>query len=140
VDYVKLGRRGPVVSRFCLGLLPLSRLQSSLPRVEAAALLETALEAGVTFFDTAELYDTYPLVRDVLGPPAVVATKAYAYTYAGMRESPSTSSSCTSRSRASPWPVTPRPSAAWSRRARPGSWAPWAYRPTPRRWWPRPRR
>jgi len=87
MDYVRLGRRGPVVSRFCLGLLPLSRLQSSLPRAEAAALLQTALEAGVTFFDTAELYDTYPLVREVLGPPAVVATKAYAYTYEGMRGS-----------------------------------------------------
>lgn len=84
---VRLGERGPWVSRFCLGLLPLSPLQSNLPRAEAATLLEAALEAGVTFFDTAELYRTYPLVRDVLRPPAVVATKAYAYTYAGMRES-----------------------------------------------------
>lgn len=87
VEAVKLGRRGPVVSRFCLGLLPLSRLQSNLPRGEAVRLVEEALEAGVTFFDTAELYETYWLVRQALGPPAVVATKAYAYTYGGMRDS-----------------------------------------------------
>lgn len=68
-------------------MLPLSPLQSNLPRAEAVRLLEGALEAGVTFFDTAELYRTYPLVRDVLRPPAVVATKAYAYTYQGMKES-----------------------------------------------------
>jgi len=84
---VRLGRRGPVVSRFCLGLLPLGPLQADLPRGEAVRLLEEALAAGVTFFDTAETYRTYPLVRDVLRPPAVVATKAYAYTYEGMRES-----------------------------------------------------
>ncbi len=68
-------------------MLPLSPLQSNLPRAQAVRLLEDALEAGVTFFDTAELYQTYPLVRDVLRPPAVVATKAYAYTYEGMRDS-----------------------------------------------------
>lgn len=84
---MKLGRTGPVVSRFCLGMLSLSPLQSNLPRAQAVRLLEDALEAGVTFFDTAELYQTYPLVRDVLRPPAVVATKAYAYTYEGMQDS-----------------------------------------------------
>ncbi len=87
VAAVRLGARGPVVSRFCFGLLPLSPLQSDLPREPATRLLEDALAAGVTFFDTAELYRTYPLVRDVLRPPTVVATKAYAYTYDGMRES-----------------------------------------------------
>lgn len=87
MNRVRLGRRGPRVSRFCLGLLPLSRLQSDLPPPEAAGLLESALAAGVTFFDTAEIYDTYRLVRDVLPPSAVLATKAYAYTYDGMRES-----------------------------------------------------
>lgn len=84
---VRLGLRGPLVSRFCFGMLALSPLQSDLPRGQATLLLEDALEAGVSFFDTAELYRTYPLVRDVLRPPAVVATKAYAYTYDGMRES-----------------------------------------------------
>jgi len=87
VEMIRLGSRGPEVSRFCLGLLPLSPLQSNLPWRRAVSLLEDALAAGVTFFDTAELYRTYPLVRDVLRPPAVVATKAYAYTYAGMKES-----------------------------------------------------
>jgi aryl-alcohol dehydrogenase-like predicted oxidoreductase len=87
VEMIRLGSRGPEVSRFCLGLLPLSPLQSNLPWRRAVSLLEDALAAGVTFFDTAELYRTYPLVRDALRPPAVVATKAYAYTYAGMKES-----------------------------------------------------
>jgi len=87
VESVRLGGRGPLVSRFCFGMLPLGPLQANLPRVEAVRLLEGALAAGVSFFDTAELYGTYPLVRDVLRPPAVVATKAYAYTYEGMRES-----------------------------------------------------
>jgi len=87
VERVRLGERGPLVSRLCFGMLPLSPLQSNLPRPQAVRLLEDALEAGVTFFDTAELYRTYELVRDVLRPPVVVATKAYAYTYDGMRES-----------------------------------------------------
>ncbi len=87
METVRLGRRGPLVSRFCLGLLPVSRLQSNLPHREAVRLVEEALEAGVTFFDTAELYDTYRLVREALRPPAVVATKAYAYTHEGMRRS-----------------------------------------------------
>jgi len=87
VEYVELGRSGPVVSRFCLGLLPLSPLQSDLPRPEAERLLAAAVEAGVTFFDTAELYRTYSLVRDLLRPPLVVASKAYAFDYAGMKES-----------------------------------------------------
>lgn len=87
MEYVRLGDGGPLVSRFCLGLLSLSRLQAALPPAEAVALLEAALEAGVTFFDTAELYDTYQLVRQVLPPPAVVATKTYAYTYSDMRAS-----------------------------------------------------
>jgi aryl-alcohol dehydrogenase-like predicted oxidoreductase/NAD-dependent dihydropyrimidine dehydrogenase PreA subunit len=84
---VRLGRDGPLVSRFCLGLLPLSPLQSNLPRRQAITLLEEALAAGVTFFDTAEIYRTYSLVAQALRPPAVVATKAYAYSYSGMRDS-----------------------------------------------------
>jgi len=85
-----LGRTGIRVSRLCFGALTIGPLQANLPLKEGAALIRKALELGVNFIDTAELYRTYPYINLALrGWPGevVVASKSYAYTRRGMAQS-----------------------------------------------------
>jgi len=76
-----LGSTGIAVSRLCFGTLTMGPLQQNLPLKEGAGLLELAFSLGVNFLDTAELYGTYPYIREALRskPDAVVCTKAYCY-------------------------------------------------------------
>ncbi len=56
----QLGRNGPEVSAIGFGCMGLnSNYVSSLTRSEAIALLRAAVEHGVTFFDTAEIYGPF---------------------------------------------------------------------------------
>lgn len=92
MEYVKLGQSGLIVSKLCFGALTIGPLQRGLSEVEGGAILRRALELGVNFIDTAELYGTYGHIRvalqDFVAPrPIVVATKSYAYTREGMLES-----------------------------------------------------
>jgi aryl-alcohol dehydrogenase-like predicted oxidoreductase len=75
---------GPlVVSRLGFGTLPLSPLQSSLAADQGAELLCYAWHKGINFWDTAQIYENYPVLRIALsrlpGRP-VIASKTYAYT------------------------------------------------------------
>ena len=56
-------------------------LQRNLPLVQGVGLLESAFSQGVNFLDTAEIYGTYPYVKEALRikPDAVVCTKSYSY-------------------------------------------------------------
>lgn len=76
-----LGSTGIAVSRLCFGTLTMGPLQQNLPLAAGAGLLELAFSLGVNFLDTAELYGTYPYIREALRskPDAVVCTKAYCY-------------------------------------------------------------
>jgi len=78
---VPLGNTGIAVSRLCFGTLTMGPLQKNLPLKEGAGLLELAFSLGVNFLDTAELYGTYPYIKEALRikPDAVVCTKSYAY-------------------------------------------------------------
>ena len=79
-----------MVSRFCFGTLTIGPWQANLPLPEGAALIRRALEAGVNFIDTAELYRTYDYIRLALGAwpePVVIATKSYAVSARQMEES-----------------------------------------------------
>ncbi|BBB92894.1 MAG TPA: aldo/keto reductase [Methylomusa anaerophila] len=91
MNYCELGCTGLKVSRLCFGALTIGPLQSKLSLSEGAAVIKAALDAGVNFIDTAELYGTYPYIREALArtnqPHVVIASKSYAYTYEGMRES-----------------------------------------------------
>ncbi|MCG9969079.1 aldo/keto reductase [Pelotomaculum terephthalicicum JT] len=90
MQYRVLGRTGITVSRLCFGALTIGPLQANLPLAEGAGVIRKALEAGVNFIDTAELYGTYPYIREALrdfGREVVVVSKCYAYTGQGMRES-----------------------------------------------------
>ncbi|MGI6548374.1 MAG: aldo/keto reductase [Bacillota bacterium] len=87
---VPLGNTGLMVSRFCFGTLTIGPWQANLPLPEGAALIRRALEAGVNFIDTAELYRTYDYIRLALGAwpePVVIATKSYAVSARQMEES-----------------------------------------------------
>lgn len=79
--YHSLGNTGIRVSKLCFGTLTMGPFQRGLSVSEGAALLERAFEHGVNFLDTAEIYETYPHVKEALRikPDAVVCTKSYSY-------------------------------------------------------------
>ncbi|MHB8927958.1 MAG: aldo/keto reductase [Bacillota bacterium] len=87
--YGLLGRTGIKVSRLCFGALTISPLQANLPIREGADVLRRAFDLGINFVDTAEIYRTYPYLREALRgrPEVVLATKTYAYTAEGAEKS-----------------------------------------------------
>ncbi len=59
MDYVRLGKTGLKVSRLCLGMMSYgdpNDLKWSLPEDEARPQIQRAVEAGINFFDTADVY------------------------------------------------------------------------------------
>lgn len=90
MQYVSLGNTGVApVSRLCFGTLTMGPLQQSLPLAKGAGLLELAFSLGVNFVDTAELYGTYPYIKEALKSKldAVICTKCYAYSRETAEES-----------------------------------------------------
>ena len=78
----RLGRNGPLVSAIGLGCMGLNYHRGPAPdRAEMIALVRAAVERGVTFFDTAEVYGPFTneeLVGDALAPfrkDVAIATK-----------------------------------------------------------------
>ncbi|MBG0765600.1 MAG: aldo/keto reductase, partial [Tissierellales bacterium] len=71
------------VSRICYGTLSLSKLQSSLSTKEKLYLLNYAYNLGINFYDTAELYDNYNLLKEFLKvktrEEVFISTKSYSY-------------------------------------------------------------
>ncbi|HEY1179696.1 MAG TPA: aldo/keto reductase [Phytomonospora sp.] len=61
MDYTRLGTTGLTVSRVCLGMMSFgdpARSAWALREPEAEPLVRAAVEGGVTFFDTANVYST----------------------------------------------------------------------------------
>ncbi|MEW9549110.1 aldo/keto reductase [Nonomuraea sp. NPDC050783] len=59
MDYTRLGDTGLKVSRLCLGMMSYgdpARQEWALPQEQAEPIVRRAAEAGVTFFDTADVY------------------------------------------------------------------------------------
>lgn len=79
--YRQLGSTGKLVSRLCFGTLTMGPFQRNLSVKDGAALLERAFSHGVNFLDTAEIYETYPHVKEAvrLKEDVVVCTKSYSY-------------------------------------------------------------
>jgi aryl-alcohol dehydrogenase (NADP+) len=89
MDYVNLGHTGLKVSRLCLGTMTYGSKKWRdwvLDEEESRPLIKRALEAGVNFFDTADMYST-GVSEEILGRAlrdfgpgrdrVVIATKAY---------------------------------------------------------------
>ncbi|MFW5691521.1 MAG: aldo/keto reductase [Chloroflexota bacterium] len=89
MDYVNLGRTGLKVSRICLGMMTYGDRNWRdwiLDEDEARPFVQKAVEAGINFFDTADMYSrgvseqvTGRLLREYAGTrdSYVVATKVY---------------------------------------------------------------
>ncbi len=91
--YANLGQTGIHVSELCFGILPMGPLQANIPVDDGAALLRRAIDNGVTFFDTAQSYQTYPHLRQAMNglAPAtadrlVVTSKSTAESYREMEQ------------------------------------------------------
>ncbi|MEV3983431.1 aldo/keto reductase [Nonomuraea sp. NPDC049758] len=59
MDYMRLGTTGMKVSRICLGMMSYgdpARQEWALPEEQAEPIIRRAADAGVTFFDTADIY------------------------------------------------------------------------------------
>jgi aryl-alcohol dehydrogenase-like predicted oxidoreductase len=95
VDYVNLGRTGLRVSRICLGMMSYGKHESrpwTLDEGEAEPIVRRAIEGGITFFDTADVYNggeseviTGQLLRKLFGmrEEYVLATKVHGRTMPG---------------------------------------------------------
>ncbi|WP_369056131.1 aldo/keto reductase [Kineococcus terrestris] len=90
MDYVKLGSTGLEVSRLCLGCMSYGEPDRgghpwTLPEDESRPFLERALDLGVTFFDTANVYSNGSseeivgkvLLNRVRREEVVIATKVH---------------------------------------------------------------
>jgi predicted aldo/keto reductase-like oxidoreductase len=90
METVTLGKTNLRVSRLCFGSLVIGPLQLNMSDQEGADVICRAFEQGVNFIDTAELYGTYPHIREAIRrtkKEPVIATKSYAYSTQGARES-----------------------------------------------------
>ena len=76
-----MGKTGITVSKLCFGTLTLSPLQRHLSLDDGAALLKFARDNGITFYDTAELYQNYTYLKKAFErkDDVVIATKSYSY-------------------------------------------------------------
>ncbi len=87
MDYVRLGSTGLKVSRLCLGCMSFgSMMDWMLNEADSRVIIKKALDAGINFFDTADIYShgeseqiTGRALKD-FGPPRdelVIATKVH---------------------------------------------------------------
>ncbi len=80
---VNLGNTGLQINRLVFGTLPLGPLQAGLTPEEGGRLIRHGLELGINLLDTAELYGTYPHIRNALagyGGEVFIASKTHAAT------------------------------------------------------------
>jgi aryl-alcohol dehydrogenase-like predicted oxidoreductase len=95
VEYVQLGRTGLRVSRVCLGMMSFGKhpdREWTLDEDEAEPIVRRAVDGGITFFDTADVYNggqseviTGRLLKRLFGTREeyVVATKVWGQTMPG---------------------------------------------------------
>ncbi len=84
MKYRILGKSQLKVSELCFGTLVISPLQANLSQQDGQKLLEFAYDQGITFFDTAELYQSYTYFKSMPSSKKksmIIASKSYASEY-----------------------------------------------------------
>lgn len=89
MNYCTLGKIGIRVSRLCFGSLTMAPMQKNKTLAECRDVYAKALELGINFFDTADLYENYHQLRLAveMKPDVVIATKSYDYSAKGASKS-----------------------------------------------------
>lgn len=85
-----LGKTGFEVTQMCLGILPMGPAQRNIPIAEGSKIIRSAVEQGVNFLDTAEMYHTHDYIELALRGfqgEVVIATKSGSTTYEAMQKS-----------------------------------------------------
>lgn len=84
-----LGATEIQVSRLCFGLLTMGSLQQNMKLSESREVIASALDSGINFFDTADLYNAYPYAAQAvaMNKDVIIATKSYDYTAEGAEKS-----------------------------------------------------
>ncbi|MCL2873340.1 MAG: aldo/keto reductase [Defluviitaleaceae bacterium] len=89
MNKITLGRTNIEVSELCFGALPIGPLQKNVPIEEGADIIAHALESGITFVDTAQMYKTYEMIEGAMkktGKRPIISTKSTAATYEDMEK------------------------------------------------------
>lgn len=86
---VRLGWQGPQVSEVCFGSLAISPLQGRVTFEEGVRVLRYALEQGINWIDTAEIYNNYSQIAQAIQdhPEVKVVSKSYSVSAQEMAES-----------------------------------------------------
>jgi predicted aldo/keto reductase-like oxidoreductase len=82
LEYNILGSTNLKVSKLCFGGLTIGPLQANLSPEEGGKVIACAMEEGVNFIDTADLYDTYPHIQKAMkysNKELIISTKSYDY-------------------------------------------------------------
>lgn len=90
MEYRILGNSGLKVSYLSLGTLTIGPLQANLPISEGASIIKKAVKLGVNLVDTAEIYETYPYIKNALKglkEDVLVSSRSYAATFDEMTAS-----------------------------------------------------
>jgi aryl-alcohol dehydrogenase-like predicted oxidoreductase len=85
-----LGQTGLEVTELCFGTLSMSPLQAKVSIQEGAAVIRKALEEGINFIDTAEMYLTHKYIAEAIKDydgEVIIATKSTATSYEDMEKS-----------------------------------------------------
>ncbi len=87
--YNQLGQTGISVSKLCFGVLTMSPLQKNATPEQSMPVIARAIEQGVNFFDTADLYNAYHLIKQALEikKDLILCTKSYDYNAEGVTKS-----------------------------------------------------
>ncbi|MGV8905328.1 MAG: aldo/keto reductase [Acetobacterium sp.] len=83
-----LGNTGMLVSRMCFGSLTIGPLQKNKTLAESREIIAAALDQGVNFFDTADLYNNYDHLKNAIKikRDVIISTKSYDYTASGVKK------------------------------------------------------
>jgi len=87
MKYNKLGRTGIEVSELCFGILPMGPLQANISAEEGGRLILSAMEQGINFFDSAQMYGSYAHLRyalDRYDGDVIITGKSVAADHEGM--------------------------------------------------------